>query len=62
MTTKTDLLKAIRAKCLDCCCDQASEVKKCHIADCSLHIYRSGKDPAPSRGYTGRRTPVQTAE
>lgn len=62
MTSKTDIMKALRAKCLDCCCGQAAEVKKCHIDDCPLWSFRSGKDPAPSRGYTGRRTSVQTTE
>lgn len=36
-------LKAIRAKCLDCCCGQASEVKKCQIKQCPLWEYRFGK-------------------
>ena len=32
--------QAIRAKCLDCCCDYASEVRECHIKECPLWIYR----------------------
>lgn len=36
-------LKAIRAKCLDCCCGQASEVKNCQIKQCPLWEYRFGK-------------------
>lgn len=36
-------LKAIRAKCLDCTCGQASEVKNCQIKQCSLWEYRFGK-------------------
>lgn len=36
-------LKAIRAKCLDCCCGQASEVKNCQIKRCPLWEYRFGK-------------------
>lgn len=28
--------KAIRAKCLDCCCDQQVEVKECTIKECPL--------------------------
>lgn len=60
MTSKTDILKALRAKCLDCCCEQAAEVRKCHIANCSLHPYRFGTDPEPSRTFTGRRPSVQT--
>ena len=36
--------KAIRLKCLDCCCGQAAEVRKCHIEDCPLWIYRMGRE------------------
>lgn len=38
-------LKAIRKKCLDCCCNQYKEVKLCHLKDCSLWPYRFGKRP-----------------
>lgn len=38
-------IKAIRAKCLDCCCGQVNEVKLCSCPDCSLHPYRLGKNP-----------------
>ena len=38
-------IKAIRAKCLDCCCGQANEVKLCPITDCSLYPYRLGHNP-----------------
>lgn len=34
--------KAIREKCLDCCCGQESEVKNCSIFKCSLWRYRMG--------------------
>lgn len=36
-------LKAIRAKCLDCTCGQASEVKNCPSKQCPLWEYRFGK-------------------
>jgi hypothetical protein len=36
-------LKAIRGKCLDCCCGQANEVKLCPSTDCPLYEYRFGK-------------------
>lgn len=36
-------LKAIRAKCLDCTCGQATEVKNCQIKQCPLWKYRFGK-------------------
>ena len=38
-------LKAIRAKCLDCCCGQAHEVKLCPCSDCPLYQFRFGKNP-----------------
>jgi hypothetical protein len=38
-------LKAIRAKCLDCCAGSAHEVRRCQISDCSLHPYRFGHNP-----------------
>lgn len=39
-------MKAIRAKCLDCCCGQSAEVRLCPIYDCSLWQYRDGHNPA----------------
>ena len=49
MTTKTMLLRAVRAKCVDCCCHQSSEVKLCTAKGCELWPYRLGMDPNPSR-------------
>lgn len=34
--------QAIRAKCLECCCDNAAEVKECELKKCPLWIYRLG--------------------
>ncbi len=39
------VLKAIRAKCLDCCAGSPAEVRECHISTCALHPYRMGKNP-----------------
>ena len=36
-------LKAIRAKCLDCCCGSSNEVRLCPTVECSLYPYRFGK-------------------
>ena len=36
--------KAIRAKCLDCCCGQAIEVRLCPCKTCPLYSYRMGKE------------------
>lgn len=43
--TITSPIKAIRAKCLDCCCGSAYEVKLCVCQDCSLWAFRFGKNP-----------------
>lgn len=49
-------MRAIRAKCLDCVCGSANEVKLCPSDDCPLYMYRKGKNPArrgfiPSNGF-----------
>jgi len=46
-------LKAIRRKCLDCCCGSPQEVKSCELDFCSLHPYRLGKNPR-RQGIGGR--------
>lgn len=38
-------MRAIRAKCLDCCCDSPTEVKLCDIKTCPLYPYKSGHKP-----------------
>lgn len=38
-------IKAIRAKCLDCCNDQIVEVRLCPVVKCPLHEYRMGHRP-----------------
>ena len=38
-------VKAIRAKCLDCCCGSQTEVKLCTCTDRSLYPFRFGKNP-----------------
>lgn len=38
-------MKAIRAKCLDCCCGSAHEVKLCPCQDCPLWPFRFGTNP-----------------
>lgn len=42
-------IKAIRAKCLDCCCWQSNEVKLCPVRDCALYPYRFGHNPYINR-------------
>ena len=43
--TKSELLKVIRAHCLDCCCGSFEEVKECGSPSCDLYPYRFGSDP-----------------
>ncbi len=46
-------MRAIRLKCLDCCCESSTEVKLCPDQDCPLWGYRSGHNPA--RAGIGRK-------
>lgn len=53
--SKTTPLKAIRLKCLDCCCDSWKEVELCPSdgkqaePKCPLWDYRLGKNPFSHR-------------
>ena len=38
-------LRAIRLKCLECSCQQPSEVRDCRIQTCVLWPYRMGRYP-----------------
>ena len=38
-------LRAIRRKCLDCCCGSSQEVGLCPVHSCALHPYRFGRRP-----------------
>jgi hypothetical protein len=39
------VLKAIRAKCLDCSGGMASEVRDCLVRNCALYPFRMGTNP-----------------
>jgi hypothetical protein len=39
------ILKIIRDKCIDCCCGQLAEVRKCTAVGCALWPYRLGFNP-----------------
>jgi len=41
-------MRAIRAKCIDCCCGSVYEPARCTALRCPLHPYRNGKRP---KGY-----------
>ena len=60
MTTKADILQAIRRKCLDCSCFQPSEVRECPVSTCDLWPYRLGRDPDPSRSRGFAKSSVYT--
>lgn len=36
--------KAIRLKCLDCCCGNSAEVRRCDLKKCPLWPYRMGSE------------------
>jgi hypothetical protein len=42
---KRSLKDVIRAKCIDCCAGDRSEVKKCTATRCALWPYRMGGNP-----------------
>ena len=44
MQERVSRSKAIRLKCLDCCCGQSVEVRKCPLTDCPLWRYRMGRE------------------
>ena len=41
----TNPVKAIRAKCLDCCCGSSNEVELRTCTGCALYPFRRGKNP-----------------
>ena len=45
-------IKAIRAKCLDCCCGQIVEVRLCPSEKCALWPYRMGHRPKTNKEST----------
>jgi hypothetical protein len=42
---KMPVLKAIRARCIDCCSNQIAEVRKCVAVACPSWPYRMGTNP-----------------
>ena len=45
MSSQMTPMRAIRLKCLDCCCGSFREVQLCPSEDCSLFPYRFGHRP-----------------
>lgn len=52
--------QAIKAKCLECCCGQYIEVKKCPCKSCPLWIYRLGKELDSDGSYLAKNRGVAT--
>lgn len=53
MPALTNPVKAIHAKCVDCCCGSEAEVKLCPCENCPIHPFRLGKNPyRAKREYT----------
>lgn len=55
-------LKAIRAKCVDCCCGNRAEVRRCSLLRCPLYPYRMGKRPKGCSDTTEEETLLNTPE
>ncbi len=52
-------IKSIRAKCLDCTCNQPKEVRCCRVITCALWPYRLGRRPTQTeRGQYERQEVV----
>ncbi len=47
--------KAIRLKCLDCCCGNATEVRLCQLRRCPLWRFRMGREALAEIGGDGRK-------
>lgn len=38
-------IQAMRAKCMDCTCNQPKEIRLCTMPDCALFPFRMGRNP-----------------
>lgn len=54
--------KAIREKCLDCCCGQSLEVKLCPAESCPLYPYRFGRNPNVKKRNVSEETKLAMRE
>lgn len=53
-------MKAIRAKCLDCSCNQIVEVRECPVKKCPLWPYRMGMHPDTAEKRAKKREEKKT--
>ena len=51
-------IKAIRLKCLDCCCGQRVEVNLCSCEDCPLWPFRFGKNPYSNKTFSDEQKAI----
>lgn len=51
--------KAIRLKCLDCCCGSSVEVSRCVCRDCPLWPYRLGYEVDEEGNRIARHIPLK---
>lgn len=54
--------KAIRLKCLDCCCGNSAEVRRCPARHCPLWRYRMGNENKAENGQDAPKTEENGAE
>lgn len=59
---QTNPVKAIREKCIDCCCGSAAEVTECPVTDCPIHAFRFGKNPYRTKREMTEEQRVAAAE
>ena len=50
-------IKAIRQKCLDCCCGHTAEIRNCAVKNCALYPYRMGHRPKAEESTSGQPVP-----
>ena len=48
----TNVLRAIKLKCLDCSTYNINEIKECPVKECPLYPFRQGKNPFRKRTLT----------
>ena len=49
VSENTNVLRAIKLKCLDCSTYTTNEIKECPVKNCPLYPFRLGKNPFRKR-------------
>ena len=55
-------VQSIRAKCLECTCNQLKEIRECTVINCALYPYRMGRRPDKSTVDTLKRFYAEKVE